>query len=221
MTDVRTIQAAVGVPADGVIGPATLAAIAKALGIGAAQHALANPEAFYARVRRITGALDPVQVATINGLIDGGAHWPIGFLAYGLATAWHEARLKPISEIGKGAGKPYGRPGVHGQAQYGRGLVQLTWDKNYEWADAALNLGGSLLKNFDRALEPAIASAILIKGMETGAFTGKKLGDYMVDRGTHDAFVRARRIINGTDRAELIADHADGFQDALDLGGWK
>lgn len=35
MTDLRTIQAHVGVPADGILGPATLAAIGKALGVPA------------------------------------------------------------------------------------------------------------------------------------------------------------------------------------------
>lgn len=182
---------------------------------------LTNAEAFFARVRRITGSLDQVQVDTITDLLAAAAHWPIGWLAYGLATAWHEARLKPIEEIGKGKGRPYSQPGKYGQSQHGRGLVQLTWDKNYEWADKAIGAGGKLLQDFNLALRPDFATDILVKGMETGAFTGKKLGDYIVDRGTHDAFVRCRRIINGTDRAEMIATYADQFQDALSDGGWK
>lgn len=183
---------------------------------------LADPGAFYTAVRRITKKLDQTQVNTIEALLKGAAHWPIGWLAYGLATAWHEARLRPIAEIGKGRGRPYGKPGKYGQAQYGRGLVQLTWDFNYEWADKHCCGGdGSLLKNFDRALEPELAGLILVKGMETGAFTGKKLADYIKDRGTHAQFVQARRIINGTDRAAMIADYAVAFQDALQTGGWK
>lgn len=193
----------IGIPRDGVL------------------RALANPEAFYAKVRAITGSLDQVQVDTITGLLSKAAHWPIGWLAYGLATAWHEARLKPIEEWGKGKGRPYSALGKYGQSQHGRGLVQLTWDRNYEWADKALGLGGSLLKNFNRALEPEIAADILVKGMETGAFTGKKLADYITGRGTRDGFVGARRIINGTDRAADIAGYAERFQDALDAGGWK
>jgi len=189
--------------------------------VAAPVRSLGNPEAFYTRVRKITGALDQVQVDTITGLLKAAAHWHIGFVAYGLATAWHEARFKAQREWGLGKGHRYGEPGKHGQAQYGRGLVQLTWDRNYEWADKALGLGGSLLKNFDRALEPDIATAILVKGMEQGAFTGKRLSDYIVDRGTHDAFKRSRKIINGTDKDELIATLADGFQDALTEGGWK
>lgn len=185
------------------------------------RHTLADASAFFAKVRAITGALDQVQVDTITGLLSKAAHWPIGWMAYGLATAWHEARLKPIEEWGKGKGRPYAAPGKYGQSQHGRGLVQLTWDRNYEWADKALGLGGSLLKNFNRALEPEIAADILVKGMETGAFTGKRLSDYITGRGTREGFVGARRIINGTDKAADIAGYAERFQDALDAGGWK
>ncbi|MBH9537539.1 hypothetical protein [Novosphingopyxis sp. YJ-S2-01] len=187
----------------------------------ASAHTLANPAAFYAEVRKITGALDQVQVNTIEALLHKGAHWPIAWLAYGLATAWHEARMKPIAEWGKGGNRPYAKPGKYGQPQYGRGLVQLTWDRNYEWADKALGLNGSLLKDFDRALEPDIASDILVKGMETGAFTGKALRDYLpTERGGFDQFRNARRIINGTDKATAIASHALAFQNALSAGGW-
>lgn len=183
-------------------------------------HALRDPATFFAAVRQITGPLDNMQVTTINDLLSAAAHWPIGWLAYGLATAWHEARLKPIPEWGKGKGRPYAAPGKYGQPQYGRGLVQITWDRNYEWADKALGLDGSLLKNFDRALEPEIATAILVKGMETGAFTGKKLADYIPSRGTPSQFGNARRIINGTDKAAQIAGYAEAFQGALDKGGY-
>jgi hypothetical protein len=226
------IQRHIGVPPDGVLGKQTLAALAKALGMGNKTYALADPEAFYTRVRKITGPLDQIQVETINGLLEAAAHWPIGWLAYGLATAWHEARLKPIEEIGRGKGRPYSKPGARmkfipdaptygGQSPYGRGLVQLTWCDNYEWADKAIGAGGKLLQDFSLALRPDFATDILVKGMETGAFTHKKLADYIGERGTHDEFVRARRIINGTDRAEMVAGYADAFQEALTDGGWK
>lgn len=204
-------------PDDVPILDAALDRIGIARAQGAQSHKLADAGAFFAAVRKITGPLDAVQVATINDLLAAAAHWPIGWLAYGLATAWHEARLKPIAEYGKGAGRPYAAKGKYGQPQYGRGLVQLTWDKNYEWADEALGLNGSLLKNFDRALEPEIATAILVKGMETGAFTGKKLSDYITD-GSPPQFVPARKIINGTDRADLVAGYAVAFLSALMAG---
>lgn len=187
----------------------------------ARSHALAQPAAFYAALRKITGALDQAQVNTIsNIIIAAGPQWSVGWLAYALATAWHEARFKPQREWGLGRGRPYGLPGKYRQAQYGRGLVQLTWDRNYEWADKALGLNGALLRNFDLALEPEIATKILIKGMEEGAFTGRKLADHITGAGSHAAFVKARRIINGTDRAEDIARYADRIQAALLTGGW-
>lgn len=183
---------------------------------------LVRPDMFFAAVKAVTGKLGQVQVDTINRLLAGAAHWPVSWLAYGLATAWHEARFKPIPEWGKGKGRPYAKPGKYGQGQYGRGLVQLTWDENYSWADAALGLNGSLLRNFDRALEPDIAARILILGMETGAFTGKGLRQYLSGEvGTFEQFRQARRIINGTDRDRLIAGHAERFQAALLAGKWE
>lgn len=225
MTDLRTIQAHVGVTADGILGPATLKAIGKALGITEKVHTMRDPASFFASVRKITGALNSTQVETINGLLASAAHWPVGWLAYGLATAWHEARLMPIEEIGKGQGRPYGIPGKYRQAQYGRGLVQLTWDRNYEWADkavaeAGLLPRGAILADFSLVMRPDVAAFILVKGMEDGAFTGKALKDYIGQRGTMAEFTNGRCIINGTDRAELIAEYAVQFQDAIVAGGW-
>lgn len=185
------------------------------------EHRLANEAAFFAGVRDVTGGLSQPQVDVVKSMIAATAHWPLGWLAYGLATAWHEALFKPQPEWGFGRGRPYAALGAHGQSQYGRGLVQLTWDKNYEWADKALGLDGKLLANFNLALEPDIAVRILVKGMEEGAFTGHGLSKHLPGwRGTHEQFVEARRIINGTDKAEKIAKEADGFQRALEQGGY-
>lgn len=237
MTDLRTIQAHVGVPADGVLGPQTLSAIAKALGISETARSMKEPAAFFAAVRQLTGGLTNTQVATINGLLAAAAHWPVGWLAYGLATAWHEARLKPVEEIGKGKGRAYGKAGARskaidnpplygGQIPYGRGLVQLTWCDNYEWADracaaAGLIKPGEILKDFDLVMRPDIATFILVTGMEGGHFTGKGLDDYVGQRGTVEQFTQARRIINGTDRAAAIASYAVLFQDAAEAGRWS
>jgi hypothetical protein len=197
------------------------------------RRSLGDAPAFFAGVRRVTGALQPIQVDTINRLLAGAAHWSVSWLAYGFATAWHEARLKPIEEIGRGRGRRYGvanarmtpkasLPTYGSQIPYGRGLVQLTWVENYEWADRELGLKGALLKDFELALDPDIAARILVRGMETGAFTSKALRHYLPDRlGTMAQFTAARKIINGTDRDELIAGHALAFQDALLQGKWQ
>src|SRR6476659_7530550 len=73
---------------------------------------------------------------------------------------------------------------------YGRGFVQLTWKANYSRADRELGLGGSLIADPGRALEPKIAIAILFLGMSEGWFTGKKLGDTI--HGTTCDYVNAR-----------------------------
>jgi putative chitinase len=67
-------------------------------------------------------------------------------------------------------------------------------------------------------MEPGIAAAILFIGMEEGWFTGIDLDDAIDDAVDGDEFadfVRARRIVNGTDRAEKIARHAVAFLSAL------
>ncbi len=104
--------------------------------------------------------------------------------------------------------------------------MQLTWDFNYEWADQACSDAGivrkgEILADFDLVMRPDVAAFILIEGMQTGKFTGKSLGTYLTGwRGTLPQFLLCRKIINGTDKAALIADHAIEFQEALFEGGW-
>ena len=125
-------------------------------------------------------------------------------LAYILATCFHETARKctPCTEYGSAAylrSKKY-FPYV------GRGLVQLTWQKNYE------RYG---ISNPADALAWPVALHVCFDGMVTGKFTGKKLSDYI--SGAHVDYIGARRIINGTDRASLIAGYAGSFQKALVL----
>jgi hypothetical protein len=67
---------------------------------------LADPARFFARLRRLTGPLDQGQVGIVNALLAAGALWPPGWLAYALATAWHEARFTPQAEWGRGGAGP-------------------------------------------------------------------------------------------------------------------
>ena len=130
--------------------------------------------------------------------------------------------MRPREEIGDGRGRAYGVIDESGKAPYGRGFVQLTWRTNYIRADQELRLGGHLSGDYDVALIPAIASDILVHGMAEGWFTGKKLSDYLPSVGLADRtdFVDARRVINGSDRADMIAGFALAFQSALKGGGW-
>lgn len=198
---------------------------------GSKQHALGDAGAFYQGLRKVTGPLNREQVVTVNSLLSEATHWSIGWLAYGFATAWHEARLIPCHEKGGNAylakydtgtlAKALGNtPEADGDGiRYaGRGLVQLTGLTNYK--TFSKKLGIDLVGNPDLALQPEIAIKILVLGMEQGLFTGKKLSDYIGEMGTTAVFTSARRIINGVDKAVLIAGYADLIQDALLAGKW-
>jgi len=154
------------------------------------------------------------------------ARWPLAYAAYGMETSHHEtgAKMQPVPEGGRGRGHSYGRPGKHhGQIAYGRGDVQLTWDYNYEKADADLRLGGALIANYELALRPDISARIMVSGMSKGWFTGKRLGSYLPPSGpaTYAQFRESRRIINGTDRADLLAGNAMKWQACFQAGGWR
>jgi hypothetical protein len=148
------------------------------------------------------------------------------WIAYMLATIKLECgnTWLPIEEWGKGKGRPYGaavevkdpKTGeTFRNAYYGRGFVQLTWLANYQRLDRALGLGDSLWLHPERALEPDIAWRICSLGMRKGLFTGKGLPDYI--QGATCDYVNARRIINGTDKAALIAGYAMTFEDLLEV----
>ena len=131
--------------------------------------------------------------------------------AYLLATIYHEcnAEWKPIAEYGKGRGRSYGRPdSITGQTYYGRGFVQLTWKANYQTMSKVI--GEDLVNQPYKAMISGIATKIIFYGMKHGSFTGKNLDKYINDKKCD--YRNARRIINGTDKAELIESYARKFE---------
>lgn len=88
----------------------------------------------------------------------------------------------------------------------GRGLVQLTGRKNY-------TIYG-LAENPDEAMKLEKAVFILVDGMVRGIFTGKSLSDFMVG-GLFKAEA-ARAVVNGSDKASLIAMHYEAILAALE-----
>lgn len=167
-----------------------------------------NRKTFFDIVRRepFGGKLEPWQVDGLSRILDyRDAKWPKmsnDELAYLLATVFHETAhtMQPIAERGSNAylrSKPYW-PWI------GRGLIQLTWEANYR------RFG---IKQPMDAQSWPVALDIAFRGMIWGMFTGKKLSDY-IKPGSVD-YVNARRIINGMDRARLVANYADAFQRAL------
>ena len=130
-----------------------------------------------------------------------------------LATVYHEtAQTMSAVREGLNASDAWRKSHLRYYPWYGRGLVQLTWKENYEKMTRDLKPFFpqiDLIRNPDQALDPAIAVGILFYGMSRGSFTQTSLHTYIHD-GVCD-FVQARRIINGMDRASLIAGYANTF----------
>jgi len=169
------------------------------------------------------GSLKQSQVDGIETILAASAGLPISHRAYLLATAKHETAdtMQPITEYGgrkyfdkydtgklaKALGNTPDKDG-DGYLYRGRGFVQITGRANYKRAGD--KLGIDLIGNPDAALNPTVAAQILVRGCSEGWFTGKKLSDYLPDD-----FRNARRVVNGTDRADLIAGYAIEFGKSL------
>jgi len=189
-------------------------------------------------LRQGLGKLTQSQVDEINFIVsefdrDKSISYPQA--AYMLATAWHETatRMLPIEEYGQGKNRTYGTWYRNSSGElyafmdgskrtaylhsdyphlyYGRGYVQLTWYFNYEIASK--KIGVDFLNNPNLVMNKKYAVKIMIQGMKDGWFTGKKLSDY-INQSQKD-YVGARRIINGTDKDNLISGYAETFEKAL------
>ena len=126
--------------------------------------------------------------------------------------------MEPIPEYGEGAGHEYGEPcGPYGQVYYGRGYVQLTWEENYIKGEQILadkySVECPMHQYAHRMLEHEPAALVLFDGSIDGWFCGVGLPDYF--NATTDDPINARRVINGTDKAELIAGYHRSFLAAL------
>jgi putative chitinase len=200
---------------------------------------------FYDAVRAslFGGTLTGDQVTGMDAILNKMEKLDIRWIAYALATAYHETGTKmvPIVEnlnysaaglrgtfpkyfatdaIAKQyerkpqaiANRAYGNrmgngpeDSNEGWKYRGRGLVQITGKNNYTLYGIA--------DDPDKALDDNVAVAIMFDGMTGGKFTGKKLADYF-NSSTTD-WEGARRIINGTDKADKIANQAKLFHAAL------
>lgn len=189
-------------------------------------------------IRKAFGKLSESQVSAFNHIVsamdaDKSISYPQG--AYILATIWHETAttMQPIAEYGKGKGRIYGTWYKNSKGElysfkdgskttaylsddyphlyYGRGYVQLTWWVNYD--KASNKLGYDYTQNPDLVMKKEHATNILLLGMKDGWFTGRKLSDY-INQSKKD-YLNARRIINGMDKASLIAGYAETFEKAL------
>jgi putative chitinase len=145
-----------------------------------------------------------------------GTKW----LAYALATFFHETdqAMVPIEEYGKGSGKSYGKKvGPHNQAYYGRGHVQLTWEENYKNGEKYLKdrygVHSNIYAEAHKMLLDETSALVSYDGMIHGWFTGVGLPKYF--NATVEDPQQARRIVNGTDKMDLIAGYYWKFKSAL------
>lgn len=137
-------------------------------------------------------------------------------IAYMLATADHETggTMEPVYEAHYLRNPIRYLRKLRYYPYYGRGYVQLTWKANYQKYQQILGL--PLVSVPKLAQRPDVATFILVHGMRTGAFTRKKLSDYI--RPGRVDFVGARRIVNITDKAAKIAKLAHGYLARLKAG---
>ncbi len=140
--------------------------------------------------------------------------------AYVLATAYWETAhtMQPVSEAyWIPNAEAWRKKNLRYWPYYGRGFVQLTWEDNYKFAED--QLGVPVHARPELALDPGIAIEIAVTGMKEGWFTGKKLSDYITLQKSE--FRAARRIINGTDKAQSIADLARLYDADLKRDGYN
>lgn len=159
------------------------------------------------------------------------------YAAYILATTYHETakKMKAIAEYGAGKSRRYGKWYTNSKGEryghrnsnyeyylesdyphlyFGRGLPQLTWLDNY--LKMGEILGVDLANNPELALNQDISAALMIEGMLRGSFTGLSL-KRCIRYGSYGEFVYSRRIINGTDKDDLIAKYAVWFLECLSI----
>ena len=190
-----------------------------------------NRKKFFDGYRAAWGPLKHGQVAGIEqilGMMENDADLSdLRHAAYMLATVKHECAdfWAPIIERGTPAYFDKYEPGTKlgvqlgnkargdGARFKGRGYVQITGLANYARLGALLGMGDELVRNPERALEPAVAYRLMSVGMRRGAFTGRKLAHYINAQGCD--YINARRVINSLDCAELIAGYASVFESIL------
>lgn len=138
-------------------------------------------------------------------------------LAYILATArWETAQtMKPVKEA-YWLSEKWRAENLRYYPWFGRGFVQITWQRNYIKAGQKLDL--DLTSDPDVVMQPDIAAKILVAGSMGGWFTGKSIPDYITL--SKSDFKEARRVINGTDKAQTIARLAEQYDAALKAEGY-
>lgn len=210
-----------------------------------------NRTAFYAALRggaMFPKGLDANQVAGTENLLDVWAKYfaddALQFLAYDLATAFHEtaATMQPIKERGAVAYFSKYEPGTKlgkmlgntiagdGYRFRGEGHVQNTGRRNARHASDQINkrfgLTIDLVAEPEKRGDPFVSAISLFLGNREGWWTGRDLDDFIdgIDEAADEdlrEYTAARRVVNGTDKAAKIAAYAVEFGKALKAAGYS
>lgn len=129
-------------------------------------------------------SLNVDELAYIFATIHWESHW--GYWMEELADG---SDYEPPGPIARQLGNT--QPG-DGPKYKGRRFVQLTGRRNYQFYTDYL--GVDLINNPTLAADSQIATKIIVHGMVTGTYTGRKLSDF--DNGNGFDFYNARTIIN-------------------------
>ena len=188
-----------------------------------------NKETFFKEIKPLLGGkLAQSQVDGLNAILEANETYRVGNkqFAYILATIHHETdkKFQPIEEYGKGKGKLYGTNVKLDKKPYfdtkniffGRGHTQNTWYENYKKLTELAKSQGHDWDFFNKPelllqMQPSIWATF--EAMKIGLYTGRKLSDYINTQKCD--YVNARRIINGMDKADLIAGYANNFYNIL------
>jgi len=188
-----------------------------------------NRKAFFDNYRNKYGKLTQAKVKALDfliGKLETGRFKLETQMGYILATIMHETNgtFEPVVEgywLGANrknklynyylqknpkALKSIFPNGVNGLTYEGRGFVQLTHEYNYE--------PFGLKDKPDEAMEPDTAFKVMEKGLANGQF-GHKLQSHINE--TKTDYINARRCVNGTDKAKLIAGYAEQFTKWIEL----
>jgi predicted chitinase len=145
-------------------------------------------------------------------------------LAYFFATIKHETALtfKPIRELGSVNYfiknyfiNPLQRRWLANESKSdavkycGRGYAMITGKGNYKRFANYLNI--DILNSPELALMPSVAFEILVYGFKHGAFAQKNNIEYYINENKCN-YLDARKIINGTDKKNLVAEYAKRFE---------
>ena len=145
------------------------------------------------------GVIDRGQIAYVFATAEHESHF--GRFMMELDDGWYLEDRKDLGNTERGDGPRF----------KGRGFVQITGRRNYRiWTD---KLGINLIDNPEKTALPEIAALILVRGMRDGSFTNVDLSDFIV--GDRRDFFNARRIVNGLDRADDIAQIAESYFKAI------